>query len=92
MTESKRKRIVVACTVGAVLLVVMLAFVMVYQLISMKIMDNKLSELNSAIAYYEQLIEEGTDTYEARSTLNWIKMRAYELGYEFDEDVGLIKK
>lgn len=89
MTEEKRKRLVVAGTVGAVLLVVILMFVMVFQLISLQIRKNAYNELQAEIARYEQLIENGQDTLEARSKKNWIERRARELGYVYPSDVEL---
>ena len=83
MTESKIKRLIVALTVGAVLLVVILASIMLYQLIDISSQRKALAELNSEIAKYEQLIKEGQDTYETRSMRWWIERRAMELGYQY---------
>ena len=59
MEESKFKKLVVAGTVGAVLLAVILLFVMVYQLVSIGLKQKQLDEYNAAIARYEQLIKDG---------------------------------
>ena len=89
MEESKFKKLVVAGTVGAVLLAVILLFVMVYQLVSIGLKQKQLDEYNAAIARYEQLIKDGEDTLEARSTKAWIACRARELGYIYKDDVKL---
>lgn len=80
MTEEKAKKRIVAFTVGAVLLLVILLSVMVYQLISIKIYKDKVAELDREIAIYDQLIEEGNDTLAARQQWAWIEFRARELG------------
>ena len=89
MEESKFKKLVVAGTVGAVLLAVILLFIMIYQMIAIGLKKNQLDEYNEAIAQYEQLIQKGEDTLEARSTKAWIARRARELGYIYKDDVKL---
>ena len=83
MTDAKIKRLIVAITVGAVLLVVMLTSILLYQLININSERKARAELNEKIVYYEQLIEEGEDTFEIRSLRWWIERRAMELGYEY---------
>ena len=51
--------------------------------------QKQLDEYNAAIARYEQLIKDGEDTLEARSTKAWIACRARELGYIYKDDVKL---
>ena len=89
MTESKAKRLIVSITAGAVLLLVILLSVLVYQLVSIKKERDSLKEYNEQIAYYEQLIREKGDTLEARRQRWWIERRARELGYKFPDDVEL---
>lgn len=89
MEDSKFKKLVVAGTVGAVLLAVILLIVMIYQMISIGLKKAQLDEYNAAIAEYERLIQEGEDTLEARSTKAWIARRARELGYVYKDDVKL---
>ena len=86
MTESKLKRLIVACSVGAVLLIVILISVMLYQIISMSVQKKRIDELDAKIAEYEQLIEEGEQTKETRSMLWWIEREARELGYVYEGD------
>ncbi len=86
ISEKKFKKLVVASTVGAVLLLAILIFVMCFQLISIGVENRKLEELNAEIATYKQLLEEGDKTLEARSSYWWIVQRARELGYVFDGD------
>ena len=83
MTQKKFERIVVSTTVGAILLLVTLVMVLVYQLITMKIESDKKADFDAKLAYYNQLIEEGNDTLETRQLDKWLEMRAQELGYVY---------
>ena len=89
MTEDKKKRLVVAGTVGAVVLIFVLLSIMCIQLIKISTIRQQTRELDLAIAKYNRLIKEGEDTLEARSTAAWIAKRAYELGYVFKGDQNL---
>ncbi len=89
MNEAKAKKLIIASTVGAVLMLVILLFVMIYQLADIAIKQKKIEELDAKIAQYEQLIQEGEDTLEARSMRWWIERRARELGYIYKTDVPL---
>lgn len=88
MTETKAKRLIVACTVGAVLLAVILLSVMVYQLISISVYNKRIETYNQKIAEYERLIEDGEQTKEVYSLRWWIEREARRLGlvYEGIED------
>ena len=91
MTESKFKRVISAVTIGAVLLLVMLLSVMVYQLFSIRVETRKKQELLDAIAYYDTLIEEGNDTLEVVQQRWWIERRARELGLIYPDDISFGK-
>lgn len=86
MTESKFKRVIVACVAGAVIFIMFLVSIMVYQLISIKVERDRLSELTQTIQEYKDLIALGNDTLEARNTYEWIENAARKLGYYFDGD------
>lgn len=81
MTEAKFKRVIVAMTVGAVLLLAVLVMVMIFQLISIKVHNDEIAVLEQKIAYYTELNESGERTLEERQLERWIKIRAQELGY-----------
>lgn len=89
MTEEKAKKLIVASTVGAVLLLFILISVMVYGIIALNHERQKGKVLEQKITEYNRLIKEGEDTLEARSLRAWIEMRARELGYVFETDVPL---
>lgn len=84
MTEGKLKRLIVAITVGAVLLVVILCSVMLFGIIKINKEKRAIAELEKEIARYEQMCAESEDEYALRSTELWIMRRAWELGYKFE--------
>ncbi len=86
MDESKLKRIVGASVVTAVILVVLLSAVMIYQLLAISTQRRKIRELETQIAAYEQMNEETRNSIEGRSSKWWIVQRARELGYKFEDD------
>ncbi len=89
MTEEKLKRLIVAITVGAVLLVVILCSVMLFGIIKITKEKKEIRELEEQIAIYTELNDELKDTFEARSTKFWIMRRAWELGYTLDDSINL---
>ena len=88
MTEAKIKRLIVAATVGAVLLIVILLTIMVYQLISASAEKKRIDELDAKILEYNELIKAGEETKEVRSLRWWIEREARQLGYTFEGDVN----
>jgi lipid A disaccharide synthetase len=89
MEKSKAERLIVAITVGAVLLIVILVSVWIYQLIKLNVRNKQVAELVDKIEEYNELIEKGKEVYEARSMRWWIEQRARELGYTLKTDVPL---
>ena len=84
MNEDKFKRKVIAYTVGAVLLVVILVSVLFFQLISIFVSRKKIKELDAKIIEYNQLKEDADKELEAYDSYWWIVQRAREVGYSFD--------
>jgi cell division protein FtsL len=84
MNEEKIKKRIVALTIGAVMLIVILISVLVYQFISIGVEINKRNELDEAIAEYLVLKDNADKELEAYSSYWWIVQRARELGYSFD--------
>jgi len=83
MTESKIKNLIVAITVGATLLIVILASVMIYQITAITTRKNDIARLEREIARYEQMIKDGEDELEARKTRFWIEREAMRIGYRY---------
>ena len=86
MTEAKAKKLIVASTVGAVLLLFILVTIMVYQMITIQVKKNRIEYLQGQIAKYEKLTEEGEQTIETRSMREWIEREARKLGYRYSFD------
>ena len=86
MTETKAKRVIVASTVGAVLLLFILVTIMVYQMISIGVKKNRIEYLEGQIEKYEILTKQGEETIEARSMREWIEREARKLGYRYSFD------
>lgn len=89
MTDSKFKKIIVALTVGAVILMFFLCSFLAYQLVAIKNERSRSDELTNKIIEYNKLIEEGEDTLQTRSMRWWIERRAREIGYIYEKDIPL---
>jgi hypothetical protein len=89
LSEEKAKKLIVASTVGAILLVAILIMVMVYQLISIAVHKNRIEYYNAQIAEYERLIAIGEESKETYKLRWWIEQEARELGLVYPDDVGL---
>ena len=81
MNEAKKNRIIVASTVGAVLLVLILVFILTYQLIAIAIAKNVNEEYKLAEQKYIKNINEAELTIDQRNGRTWVVCRAKELGY-----------
>ena len=80
MTEEKAKRVIVATTVGAVLLLVFLLVLMSYQMISIKVKENRIAYLDSQYQILLELTSKAEETIETRSMKEWIEKEAGKLG------------
>ena len=56
---------------------------MVYQIISIRVKENRIEYLRAQKAQYEQLIQSGEDTIEIRSMREWIEREARKLGLTY---------
>ncbi len=56
---------------------------MAYQMISIKVKENRIAYLKGQITKYEQLILQGEETVEIRSMREWIEREARKLGYSY---------
>ncbi|MBQ9485963.1 MAG: septum formation initiator family protein [Clostridia bacterium] len=85
--ETKFQRIVVAFTVGAVILLAVLIMLMCYQLINIGGKRRQIAELKTQIAAYEKALATGEETLEIRQQRWYIERRARELGYSYSDDI-----
>ncbi len=86
MNEEKFKRVVIASTVGAVLLLVILISVLVYQLIAIGVQKKKEEELIAKYEEYNKLTDEEKAKLEAVNSYWYIVQEAREMGYFFPDD------
>lgn len=87
MTEEKARRVKIAVSVGAVLLLIILLMVWIYQMIAISSARRYNAELDAKISYYLEIKDDASKVLERRATLEWIEERARELGYVFKDDV-----
>ena len=85
MSEAKAKRLIVACTVGAVLLMVILVSVLAYQLVEMLVQSKRMDKLDLAISEYQRLYDETEDKKELFNERWWIEREARELGWGYSD-------
>ncbi len=89
MEEQKLKRVRNAGIVGAILLIVILLSVLIFQLVKIGNEKRELSELQDAIKNYQQLTDEERTYTENMNTREWIEQRARELGLKLEGDFAL---
>ena len=88
IADGKFRRIVVALTVGAVVLLSLLVILMCYQMIKIGVERGKKAELNAKIAELTELTGEKDKELEYLRTEKAIERLARELGYHYADDVG----
>ncbi len=86
MNSLKSKRLIIAVTVGMVVLAVVLLCVMSYQLIAISVKSNKIEKLKQRLAELDVLIESLDDNLAAIKEREWIIYEAWKLGYYFVDD------
>ena len=89
MEEQKLKRVRNAGIVGAILLIVILLSVLIFQLVKIGNEKRELSELQDAIKNFQQLTDEEKTYTENMNTREWIEQRARELGLKLEGDFAL---
>lgn len=85
MTEEKRNRIIAAVTVNVILLIAVLAAVIIYQLIFIKIASRERDDLKTQIKSYEDKIDKDNKTYEYYTTYDGLVDLAYQYGFVFGD-------
>lgn len=86
MSPEKFKRVVVALTFGAVLLLVILLGFLTYQISTIIIIKKDTDDLEEQIAYYLQLTDEEREKIEACNLFDYIVQEARKLGYKLPDD------
>ena len=89
MDVQKKNRIAAALTVNVILLIVILAAVIIYQLVEITGGKRAIYELNQEKAYYEKLLEDAEkdrDFLKSEQYEQYLLDLAFKLGYYFPED------
>lgn len=85
MTQDKLRRIITACVVGATTLLVFLLGVLVYQWITLGVLNNRISSLAEETTKLEEVIARGEEDaawYESDIYKDWA---AFEKGFVHPE-------
>lgn len=83
MTQDKMRKIITACVSAATVLFVLLLSYLIYQWVSLSVLDKREKQLEKEIAEYEQAVEKGEDTalwWEEGPGRDWLTIK---YGYEF---------
>lgn len=81
MTQEKMRNVISACVCAATVLLVFLLGFLVYQLVTINVLDNRIEATKSDIAYYEEKIEEGKDDLEYYQSDLGKYIEALKLGF-----------
>lgn len=81
MTQDKMRRIITACVCAATVLLVFLLGFLVYQLITINVLNNRIEKTKGEIAYYEEKIAEGEDDLEYYQSDLGKYIEALKLGF-----------
>lgn len=81
MTQEKMRRIVTACVCAATVLLVFLLGFLVYQLVTINVLNDRIEDVTADIAYYEEKIEEGKDDLEYYQSDLGKYIEALKLGF-----------
>ena len=81
MTQEKMRRIVTACVCAATVLLVFLLGFLVYQLVTINVLNDRIEDVTADIAYYEEKIEESKDDLEYYQSDLGKYIEALKLGF-----------
>ena len=83
MTEEKRNRIIAAVTVNIILLIAILAAVIIYQIIQIKIVSRNREDIISRIEYFQEETEKNENTLDYYKSYEGLLELAYKYGFVF---------
>ncbi len=81
MTQEKMRKVITACVCAATVLLVFLLGFLVYQLVTINVLNNRIEATKSDIAYYEEKIAEGKDDLEYYQSDLGKYIEALKLGF-----------
>lgn len=83
MTDEKRNRIIAAVTVNVILLIAILAAVVIYQIIEIKIVSRNKQDILNQIKYFQEKTEITENTLDYLKSEEGLLDKAYEFGFVF---------
>jgi len=86
MEKTKKGKILVGCTVAGVLLLVALACIIVYQLVSIARTKERIADYQNQIAYYENLIENSENDLKYYRDKVYLDQMARAYNWAYPED------
>ncbi len=89
MLEEKQKRITVATTVSAVVLMFVVLAILIFQIVYISVKKNEIASLDREIDVYSEMLKQGKDELELNKQRWVIEQKARELGYKYDYEVIL---
>lgn len=83
MSDEKRNRIIAAVTVNVIILIAVLAAVIIYQIVQIKIVSRNRQDIINQIEYYQEQTEINNDTLEFYKSKEGLIELAYKYGFAF---------
>ena len=83
MTDEKRNRIIAAVTVNVILLIAILAAVVIYQIIQIKIVSRNKNDIVHRIEELQQLTEKEQNSLDYWQSQSGLEDLAYEYGFAY---------
>ncbi len=85
MTEEKRNKLIAAVTVNVILLIVILAVVLVYQLIEISVKNNRKKQYAQEIQSYYEELEKAENSLDYYQSDEYLKQLAFKYGFDFPD-------
>lgn len=83
MNEEKRNRFVAAITVNAIILIVILAAVIIYQLVDISVLKSRRNNLEKDINYYTEEKQKAENSLDYYKSYDYLLDKAFEKGFVF---------
>ena len=89
MTQDKQKKLIMAITIGAVTLLLVLVITLTIVLVKKGQLSRDIELLENKCAELQRLIDNNADIAEIRETREWIEKYAREHGYMYKGDIKI---
>lgn len=81
MTQDKLRRIVTASVVAGITLLFVLLVTLIYQWITLGVLDNRIQKITAENQKYEQAIQKGTMDAEYYESESGLEFNAWQMGF-----------